>query len=100
VLSDLALSMDVIYHLMENAAFENHMHTLFGAARRFVIIARAISKTPNAATGHTCVIGGSRVGCGAISPTGFSSSTFRIASRTQGDDRTGSFAEFFVYEKA
>lgn len=36
--ADLALSLDVIYHLIEDDAFEDHMHSLFNAATRFVII--------------------------------------------------------------
>jgi hypothetical protein len=43
--------MDVIYHLMENAAFENHMHTLFGAARRFVIIYSSDFEDPKRSDG-------------------------------------------------
>jgi SAM-dependent methyltransferase len=35
---ELALSLDVIYHLVEDEAFAEHMRLLFGAARRFVII--------------------------------------------------------------
>lgn len=35
---DLALSMDVIYHLVEDELFEKYMQTLFGAADRYVII--------------------------------------------------------------
>lgn len=36
--ADLALSLDVIYHLTEDAVFEAHMTHLFGAGTRFVII--------------------------------------------------------------
>ena len=35
---DLALSLDVIYHLVEDDVFETYMHDLFGCAERFVII--------------------------------------------------------------
>jgi SAM-dependent methyltransferase len=35
---DLALSVDVIFHLVEDAVFERHMRDLFGRATRFVII--------------------------------------------------------------
>jgi hypothetical protein len=37
-LYDLALSLDVIYHLVEDDVFDRYMTTLFSAARRFVII--------------------------------------------------------------
>jgi hypothetical protein len=36
--ADLALSLDVVYHLVEDEAFEPYMHDLFGAATRFVAI--------------------------------------------------------------
>lgn len=36
--ADLALSLDVIYHLTEDADFEAYMRHLFAAGRRFVII--------------------------------------------------------------
>lgn len=36
--ADLALSLDVIFHLTEDAIFYQYMRRLFGAAHRFVII--------------------------------------------------------------
>jgi SAM-dependent methyltransferase len=36
--ADLALSLDVIFHLVEDEVFEAYMHALFNAADRFVII--------------------------------------------------------------
>jgi len=36
--ADLALSLDVVYHLVEDDVFEKHMRHLFGAARRYVIV--------------------------------------------------------------
>lgn len=35
---DLALSLDVVYHLVEASVFEAYMRDLFAAARRFVIV--------------------------------------------------------------
>lgn len=35
---DLALSLDVIYHLIEDDTFENYMRILFGASNHYVII--------------------------------------------------------------
>jgi hypothetical protein len=35
---DLALSLDVIYHLVEDALFEDYMRSLFARADRFVVI--------------------------------------------------------------
>lgn len=36
--ADMSLSLDVIFHLVEDDVFEAHMAALFDAARRFVII--------------------------------------------------------------
>jgi hypothetical protein len=36
--ADLALSLDVIYHLVEEDLFANYMHHLFNASERYVII--------------------------------------------------------------
>ena len=36
--ADLALSLDVVFHLVEDDVFEAYMHALFNAADRFVII--------------------------------------------------------------
>jgi SAM-dependent methyltransferase len=38
MVTDLALSLDVVYHLVEDSAFENYMHRLFDSAQKFVII--------------------------------------------------------------
>ena len=36
--ADLVMSLDVVYHLIEDQVFEDHMRLLFSAARRFVVI--------------------------------------------------------------
>ena len=36
--ADLALSLDVLYHLVEDKTFELHLKHLFGSAERFVLI--------------------------------------------------------------
>lgn len=36
--ADLALSLDVIFHLVEDSVFDDYMDRLFGSARRFVIV--------------------------------------------------------------
>jgi SAM-dependent methyltransferase len=36
--ADLALSLDILYHLVEDEVFELHLSHLFGAATRFVVI--------------------------------------------------------------
>ena len=36
--ADMAMSLDVVYHLVEDTVFEDYMQRLFGAAERFVVI--------------------------------------------------------------
>jgi trans-aconitate methyltransferase len=36
--ADMALSLDVIFHLVEDRTFADYMHRLFDSARRFVVI--------------------------------------------------------------
>src|SRR5256885_9505823 len=36
--ADAALSLDVIYHLVEDRVYETYMRYLFGAARRVVVV--------------------------------------------------------------
>jgi SAM-dependent methyltransferase len=47
--ADLALSLDVIFHLVEDDAFDAYMRTLFRRARRFVVI---YSSNREDASGH------------------------------------------------
>ena len=36
--AELTLSLDVVYHLVEDEVFESYMHCLFGLAKKYVII--------------------------------------------------------------
>jgi SAM-dependent methyltransferase len=47
---DLVLSLDVIFHLIEDAAFDNYMRSLFAVAGRYVII--YASNVDRAPMGH------------------------------------------------
>ncbi len=48
--ADLVMSLDVIYHLIEDEVFEDHMRLLFAAARRFVVIYSSNEDRPGVAT--------------------------------------------------
>lgn len=51
--ADLALSLDVVYHLVEDDVFERYMRTLFAAAERFVIVyASDFDGAPGATASH------------------------------------------------
>jgi len=46
---DLSLSLDVVYHLFEDAVFEQYMHRLFAAATRFVLVYSSDHEDPDRA---------------------------------------------------
>ena len=48
--ADLVLSLDVVYHLIEDKVFEEHMRLLFSASRRFVIVFSTNQDFPGIAT--------------------------------------------------
>lgn len=51
--AEMTMSLDVIYHLLEDAVFERHMNTLFDAAERFVVVyATDTDETPRHAGPH------------------------------------------------
>lgn len=96
---ELALSLDVIYHLVENKTFRDYMARLFDASTRYVII---YSSDSDDNTGDNAVhvkhrafsrwVAKNRPGWDLLR---------RIPNRFQyrGDARTGSFADFFIYAK-
>ena len=49
--ADLTLSLDVIFHLVEDEVYDNYLRNLFGISRRYVIVystdAEAASKVPH-----------------------------------------------------
>jgi SAM-dependent methyltransferase len=97
--ADLALSLDVIYHLVEDDVFEDYIRMLFAAAGRYVIVYS--SDTEDAAAR----------GAAHVRHRNFSKWIERnlpewrllesIPNRYpyRGDYREGSFADFFIYGK-
>lgn len=49
--ADMAISLDVIYHLLDDAVFERYMSDLFGLGRRFVVVYSSDAEIPDPA-GH------------------------------------------------
>ena len=95
--ADLVLSLDVIYHLIEDEIFERYMRNMFEAARRFVIIY---------SSNHDEVISNTHVRHRKFSDYAAKHfSDFSLIDRinqrypmaTHGDQ--GSFADFYIYEK-
>jgi SAM-dependent methyltransferase len=96
--ADAALSLDVIYHLTEDAVFERYMGHLFGAAARLVVIYSNDADRPSAAA-HVRY----RRFSGWITAHAPGWSLARhVPNRfpDTGDDRTGSPSDFYVYQRA
>lgn len=98
--ADLALSLDVLYHLVEDPVFEGYMRTLFGAALRHVIIYSSDFDDRSGRDGphvrhrrFTEWVRGNIPGWTLVRHI---PNAFPYA----GDHTTGSFADFFVYRKA
>ena len=89
--ADLALSLDVIFHLVEDAVFHTYMSRLVAAARRFaVIFSSNEDRPPRQHVRHRNF--SSWLASHAPHPMGCS-----LRDRGCGDTRDRSFASFWVY---
>ena len=97
--ADLALSLDVIYHLIEDEIFESHMKILFNSSNRFIIIYSSnTDKQEKVQAAHarhrifTKWIEENIQGWKIMQ---------HIPNRYsyKGDIETGSLADFYIYEK-
>lgn len=96
--AQLALSLDVIYHLTEDPVFEAYMRHLFAAAERFVIAYSSNIEGPDVQPHirHREFT----VWVAATQPE------WRLVERVpnlytvSADQRSGSFADFFVFQRA
>src|SRR5690554_4632414 len=97
--AELALSLDVIYHLVEDDVFADYMHTLFGAAKRFVIIYASNFDDPERRAGphvrHRRFTDWVEDNC----PGWVLSLHIPNKYPYRGNYRKGSFADFYVYRK-
>ncbi|HKS56867.1 MAG TPA: class I SAM-dependent methyltransferase [Steroidobacteraceae bacterium] len=90
--ADLVLSLDVIYHLVEDRTYRDYLQSLFGSARRFVIIYSSDSDTANA-TRH-------------VRHRKFTADVarefpqFRLREHVPNPHRALTFADFYVYARA
>lgn len=98
--ADLTLSLDVIYHLVEDPVFEHYMGLLFDASSHYVIIYSSNTDDNRGYEGShirhrqfTRWIEEHRPGWKLLE---------HLPNRYpfQGDRRKGSFADFFIFEKA
>ncbi len=95
--AQLTLSLDVVYHLVEDGIYARHLQDLFGASRRFVILYTSDSERlsvpehPTAHVRHRPV----RRDVAARFPH------WTLRSQVDGPQRLGgssSFAEFLIYQ--
>lgn len=99
-MAQLTLSLDVIYHLIEDDVFSSYMERLFGSSNRFVVIYSSNTDKQ------------SRIQAPHIKHRWFSKwiqqrkPGWRLIQHIPnrypytGDDEKGSFADFYIYEKA
>jgi hypothetical protein len=97
--ADLAISLDVIYHLVEENIFEDYMRMLFMASTRYVIIYSSDSdEVTNPGNPHITHRKFTRWVRNNLP-------NWRLAEHVpnrypyHGDYRKGSFADFYIYEK-
>jgi hypothetical protein len=97
--ADLALSLDVVFHLVEDSVFEAYMRTLFASARSFVIVYSSDCEGRRSLFSHV------RHRC-LSAWVAANERGWRLAKvvpnqfRGSGNGRRSSFADFFVYERA
>jgi SAM-dependent methyltransferase len=89
--ADLTLSLDVIYHLLEDQVYSRYLHDLFSMARRFVIIYSSDREE--------------RLSAPHVRHRRFTLDVerdypdFRLVRRIDNRHREQSFADFFIYER-
>lgn len=96
--AELVLSLDVIYHLVEDEIFEDYMQKLFQSSSRFVII---YSSNTNDQSGNTLSHVKHRKFTDWIEknkPNWQLTTHIPNEIKFQGDANKGSFADFYIYE--
>ena len=95
--ADLAMSLDVIYHLVEDGVFDSYMRTLFNASHRFVAIYSSNKEEPGSgASAHVRHRQFDRW----IAKNAGSWALMKVLPNRypfRGDLREGSFADFYFY---
>jgi SAM-dependent methyltransferase len=89
--ADLALSLDVIYHLLEDDVYRRYLTRLFGAATRYVIIYSSNHEGPSGAAHvrHRPF----------LRDVAASFPAFRLVRRIDNDLPSRSFADFYVFSR-
>lgn len=95
--AELALSLDVIYHLVEDAVFDRYMRTLFGASEKFVAIYSSNLDEPYSG-GHVRHRQFTKW-CEAHQPEWKLMTHVPNRYPYRGDYTKGSFADFYIYRR-
>lgn len=98
--AQLTLSLDVIYHLIEDEVFNEYMHRLFDSAEEFVIIYS--SNTNENKQDQAAHVKHRKFSewVGRLKPEWKLRSHISNKYPFTGDTKTGSFADFIIYERA
>lgn len=98
--AELTISLDVIFHLVEDSVFAGYMDRLFGSATRFVIIYS--SDTDANPVGQAAHVKHRNFSEWVSEAKPAWQMTRRIPNEFPwaGDTNNGSFADFFIYERA
>ena len=97
--AELTLSLDVIYHLVEDTVFEDYMNRLFDSSERFVVIYSSnTDDNPEGTAEHVRHRNFSKW-------ISFHKKEWRLMKHIpnrypfNGDTRSGSFADFYIYSR-
>lgn len=96
--AELSLSLDVIFHLVEDETFERYMETLFNAATRFVIIysSNRDEQPPQKHVRHRHFTAWVDANCPAFRNIGHIPNRHPFDPK---DPENTSFAEFYIFER-
>ena len=97
--ADLALSLDVIYHLVEDEIFDAYMRTLFDAANRFVIIYASNTDDNREYEGTHVKHRKFTPWITRYAPNWAMAGHLPNKFPYRGDYREGSFADFFIFSR-
>jgi SAM-dependent methyltransferase len=98
--ADLVLSLDVIYHLVEDSIYQRYMSQLFEASARYVIIYASDTDENRGLEGTHVRHRKFTAWIESNAPSWRLKEHLPNRYPYRGDYRQGSFAEFFIYEKA
>lgn len=97
--ADLTLSLDVIYHLVEDPVYEDYMRRLFLAARRYVIVYSSDREQAPAANSPHVRHRAFTKWVGQHCPDWTLMATIPNRFPYNGDASVTTFADFYIYER-